>query len=56
MTLYFNAMKNPLLPLRFAALGLKLMRKGKVSMQIPSKGDGLLAVLFRKAAELEETP
>ena len=54
MTLYFNAMKNPLLPMRFAALGLKLMRKGKVPLQIPSKGDGVLTALFRKAAELEE--
>ncbi|MFO7688512.1 MAG: 4Fe-4S dicluster domain-containing protein [Desulfobacterales bacterium] len=56
MTLYFNAMKNPFLPLRFAALGIKLMLKGKVPLQIPSKGDGTLAALFRKAAELEETP
>ena len=56
MTLYFNAMKNPLLPLRFAALGVKLMLKGKVPLQIPSKGDGALAALFRKAAELEEAP
>ena len=56
MTLYFNAMKNPLLPLRFAALGVKLMLKGKVHLQLPSKGDGRLAALFRKAAELEEAP
>ena len=56
MTLYFNAMKNPLLPLRFAALGMKLMLKGKVALQIPSKGNGALAALFRKAAELEEAP
>jgi heterodisulfide reductase subunit C len=56
MTLYFNAMKNPLLPLRFAALGIKLMLKGKVHLQIPSKGDGALAALFRKAEELEEAP
>ena len=56
MTLYFNAMKNPLLPLRFAVLGAKLMLKGKVPLQFPSKGDGELAALFRKAAELEEVP
>jgi heterodisulfide reductase subunit C len=56
MTLYFNAMKNPLLPLRFAALGVKLMLKGKVPLQIPSKGGGALAALFRQAAELEEVP
>ena len=56
MTLYFNAMKNPLLPLRFAALGVKLMLKGKVPLQIPSKGKSTLAALFLKAAALEEAP
>jgi hypothetical protein len=30
------------------------MLKGKVPLQIPSKGDGALSALFRKAAELEE--
>jgi heterodisulfide reductase subunit C len=56
MTLYFNAMKNPLLPLRFAALGIKLMLKGKVPLRFPSKGPGALSALFQKAAELEEAP
>lgn len=56
MTLYFNGMKNPFLPLRFVALGIKLMLKGKVPLQMPSKGKGVLTPLFRKAAELEETP
>jgi heterodisulfide reductase subunit C len=54
MTLYFNGMKNPVLPLRFAALGIKLMLRGKVPLQFPSKGDGRLAALFEKAAELED--
>jgi len=53
MTLYFASMKNPLLPFRFAPLGMKLIRKGKVSIQIPSKGKGSLDAIFRKAEELE---
>jgi heterodisulfide reductase subunit C len=54
MTLYFNGLKNPVLPFRFAPLGLKLMRKGKVHPQIPTKGKGFLNAIFRKAQELEE--
>ena len=38
MTLYFIGMKNPLLPLRFAGLGMRLMGKGKVRIQLPSQG------------------
>lgn len=53
MTLYFSAMKNPTLPFRFASLGMKLMRKGKVHIQIPSRGKGALNGIFRKAKELE---
>ncbi len=54
MTLYFGAMKNPLLPFRFAPLGMKLMGKGKVGVQIPSKNDpNSLDAVFRKAEELE---
>ena len=55
MTLYFSALKNPLLPFRFAALGMKLMKKGKVSIQIPSKGKAPLEAIFRKVEELERT-
>ena len=55
MTLYFGAMRNPLLPLRFAPLGLKLMRKGKVSLQLPSRGNGKLDAIFRKIEALEQT-
>ncbi len=54
MTLYFSSMKNPIIPLRFASLGLKLIKKRKVSIQLPSKGHGPLDAIFRKAAELEE--
>ena len=53
MTLYFATMKNPLVPLRFTPLGMKLMRKGKVSLEIPSKGSGALNAVFRKVKELE---
>ena len=55
MTLYFWAMKNPLLPLSFAALGMRLMSKGKVSVQIPVVGGskGALAAIFDKVRELE---
>jgi heterodisulfide reductase subunit C len=53
MTLYFLSLKNPVVPLRFTSLGIRLMGKGKVSLQIPSKGVGRLDAIFRKAAELE---
>ena len=54
MTLYFLSMKNPLIPLQFAPLGMKLMSKGKVSFEIPSKGSGALESIFRKVEELEK--
>ena len=53
MTLFFWHMKSPFIPLKFASLGLKLMGKGKVSLQIPNKGKGALDAIFRKVAELE---
>jgi len=55
MTLYFMAMKNPFLPFLFAPLGIKLMGKGKVSIELPSKGSGALEALFRKVEELENS-
>ncbi|MFO7751224.1 MAG: 4Fe-4S dicluster domain-containing protein [Desulfobacteraceae bacterium] len=54
MTLYFLALKNPLLPLGFAGLGAKLFMKKKIDLQLPSRGTGKLAPLFDKVAELEE--
>ena len=54
MTLYFMSMKNPLLPLKFMPLGMKLMSKGKVGVEIPSKGEGMLDAVFQKASELEK--
>ncbi len=54
MTLYFSSMKNPIIPLRFAPLGMKLMKKRKVSLEFPSKGHAPLEAIFRKVEELEE--
>ena len=54
MTLFFLSMKNPLTPLRFTPLGLRLMAKRKVSPEIPSKGDGRFEAMFRKAEALEK--
>ena len=53
MTLYFAAMKNPFLPFRFAPLGMKLLARGKVSVQMPSRGRRPLESIFRKVEELE---
>jgi heterodisulfide reductase subunit C len=55
MTLYLARMKSPLLPLRFAPLGLKLMGKGKVPLQLPSRGQGKLEALFAKVEALERS-
>jgi heterodisulfide reductase subunit C len=57
MTLYFLAMKNPLLPLKFAPLGIKLMGKGKLQMALPTgAGRGALDAIFDKVAEMEGRP
>lgn len=53
MTLYFTGRKNPLLPFRFARLGLKLMVRGKVPLQVPTKGSRKLDPLFKKVREME---
>lgn len=53
MTLYFTALKSPFIPLQFAPLGMRLMAKGKISLQIPSKGKTPLKPLFDKVQELE---
>jgi heterodisulfide reductase subunit C len=54
MTLYFAALKNPLTPLRFAPLGMKLMFKGKVSVLPPVKRERPLESIFRNVEALEE--
>ena len=53
MTGYFAALKNPLVPLRFAPLGMKLMRKGKVALRSRKAATAPLTALFDKVAALE---
>ena len=53
MSLYFAQMMNPRLPLRYAGMGMRLMRRGKVALQLPSRGRGRLNKLFEKVAEME---
>lgn len=65
---YFLSMKNPFFPLGFASVGLKLMKKGKVPLQLPllipvrdEQGkiryfEGRFDRLFRKVEELEAKP
>lgn len=53
MTRYFTRLKNPLAPLRFASLGIRLLCKGKVGLQLPSRGSGKLAALFEKVEDME---
>jgi len=54
MTRFFLRLKHPVAPLRFASLGVKLLRKGKISPQMPALfAKGKLDGLFRKVRELE---
>jgi heterodisulfide reductase subunit C len=55
MTRYFTAMMNPMAPLRFAPLGLKLMGKGKVEMGGGKSREKPLHALFDKVAALDRT-
>jgi len=54
MTLYFADMKNPLLPLRYTLLGLRLVAKGKLSLRWPMRRQRPLEAIFCKAVEREE--
>ena len=54
MTRYFMRLKNPLTPLRFAPLGMRLMLKGKISMLPPIKQARPLESIFRRVEALEE--
>jgi heterodisulfide reductase subunit C len=56
MSLYFAEMMNPLLPLRYASLGLRLARKGRLGIGASGRRRRPLEALFRKARELEEGP
>ena len=55
MMLYFTAMKNPVLPLRFAPLGIKLMLKGKISLRPTVNRQRKLDAIFRQVDALEKT-
>jgi len=51
---YFLALANPAVALSFTPLGIKLMAKGKIALQMPSfSGPGKLDNLYRKVMELE---
>lgn len=53
MTRYFLALKNPVVPLSFAPLGIRLLMKGKLAVSAPGFGSGKLDGLYRRAKELE---
>jgi heterodisulfide reductase subunit C len=53
MTFYFARLRHPLEPFRFAPLGIKLIRKGKLELQMPSRGSGKLAAIFSRAEAIE---
>ena len=53
MTNYLTALNSPLAPFRFASLGIKLIRKRKISFKLPSKGRRPLETIFQKVEELE---
>ena len=54
MGLYFAALRRPLLPFRYAPLGIRLMLKGKVARLPAMQRKRPLESLFRAVAELEE--
>jgi len=54
MTRYFLALRNPITPISFAPLGVKLIIKGKISPQMPNLfGAGKMDAIYRKVKELE---
>ncbi|MGD8291172.1 MAG: 4Fe-4S dicluster domain-containing protein [Desulfobacterales bacterium] len=54
MAFYFVALRKFAVPLRFAPLGVTLMRKGKVSVAVPLKAQRPLESIFRKVEALED--
>ncbi|MDZ7831168.1 MAG: 4Fe-4S dicluster domain-containing protein [Desulfobacterales bacterium] len=55
MRRYFILMKNPAIPLKFTPLGLRLLRKGKISIfPDKSKPEHPLDRMFRRVEELEK--
>jgi len=53
---WFLTLKNPVLPLSYAPLGMRLMRRGKVSLGGSAGEETPLEALFSKVAQLEERP
>lgn len=54
MSGYFAAMRNPVLPFRFASLGIRLVSKGKLTIVPSAKACRDLETLFRKVDEMEK--
>lgn len=51
---YFMSMKDPFFPLGYMPLGMKLMKKRKIPLEIPKLfGRGRFDALFQKVKELE---
>ncbi|RPH50936.1 MAG: heterodisulfide reductase [Desulfobacteraceae bacterium] len=56
MSMYFISIKNPLIPLRYTSLGLRLFSKGKLSVRPHAAGRTMsLEKLFLKTKEVEQT-
>ena len=54
MAFYFASLRSLVIPLRFAPLGVTLMRKGKVSVAVPLKARRPLESIFRNVEALED--
>jgi heterodisulfide reductase subunit C2 len=54
MTRYFTAIKNPMTSLRFAPLGFKLMRKGKIELKSDKSSAITLDALFDKVSSMDQ--
>ena len=51
---YFMSLMDPLFPLGFMSLGIKLMKKRKIPLEVPKLfGKGRFDALFQKVKELE---
>lgn len=57
MARYFWGLKNPLVPIGFTHLGVKLLLKGKISPRMPAwSARGKLDAIYRKVEEMEARP
>lgn len=57
MSSYFMSNKNPLMPIRFIPLGLKLLTKGKLSLKNPEGArKDKLGPMYKKIKEMEGQP